>query len=132
MTTSEAAPNGDQAQQMGVLLITGLLSIGFLAAGGMKLIDPEEAAKNFEHFGYAAWFVTVVGSLEVAGAIGLWIPRLSGLAALGLTGLMLGAVVSHLRHDPVNDALPALIMLLLAGFVAWKRLGERSGTTAAA
>ena len=115
-----------------MLVIAGLLSIGFLASGGMKLLNPEEAAKNFEHFGYAAWFATLIGSLEVAGSIGLWIPRLSGLAALGLAGVMVGAIVSHLRNDPISAALPALIMLLLAGFVAWKRLGKPRGGDSAA
>jgi len=37
------------------------------------------------------WFRYMVGTLELAGGIDLLIPRLAGLAALGLTGVMVGA-----------------------------------------
>jgi uncharacterized membrane protein len=45
----------------------------------------------FATIGIGQWFRYVVGALELAGAVGVLIPRLSGLAALGLIGLMAGA-----------------------------------------
>ena len=66
--------------------------------------------------------------IEIAGAIGLLIPRLCGLAALGLVGVMVGAVIAHLTVlPPAYLALfPALFGVIL-GLIAW---GRRSRTKA--
>ena len=42
--------------------------------------------------------MTLVGALEVAGAAGLLVPRLSALASACLSALMLGAIGTHLVH----------------------------------
>ena len=103
-------------------IVSGLLAAGFLASGSFKLfLSPEEAAKNFEHFGYAAGFAIFIALCEMAGAIGLLIPRLAGLAASGLAAIMLGAVYSHATNDPISQAIPALVMGLLCGFVIYGR-----------
>jgi DoxX-like protein len=73
----------------------------------------------------------VVGALEISGAVGVLIPRLSGLAALGLVCLMAGAILTTLF---VLDASPLLpIGLLVAGaVVAWARrpqTGASAGET---
>ena len=39
----------------------------------------------------------------------------AALAALGLAAIMAGAVVSHAIHDPIQQALPALVLLALGG-----------------
>lgn len=110
-----------------VRILTTLLVIVFAAAGGMKLVNAEQAAEGFAHFGYPAWFATLTGVLELAGAIGLLIRRLAPLAALGLAGVMVGALYSHLSHDPPAQALPALAILVMAGSLAWLRRGELPG-----
>ena len=53
--------------------------------------DPMTVA-GFTAMGFGATGMFVIGLLEVAGAIGLLIPRLTGLAALCLVALMIGAV----------------------------------------
>lgn len=39
----------------------------------------------------------IIGALELAGAVAMFIPRLTGLAALYLVALMIGAVIFTLR-----------------------------------
>jgi len=51
---------------------------------------------GFAAEGAGQWLRYLVGSLEVAGAVGLMVPRLSGLAALWVAGLMVGATTSNL------------------------------------
>ena len=46
--------------------------------------------------GAGQWFRYLVGILELAGAIGLLIPRLAAPAALGLLGVMIGAFFTQL------------------------------------
>ena len=72
-----------------------------------------------------------IGALEVAGALGLVLPAVTGiapvlvpLAAVGLVLVMVGAVVVHLRRgDGLAGAAPAIVLGLLAVFVAWGRFG---------
>jgi len=58
--------------------------------------------------------------LEIAGALGLLVPRLSGPAALGLAGLIVGAAATNafiLGTSPLHP----LVLLLVAALVAWGR-----------
>jgi len=66
------------------------------------------------------WFRYLTGALEVAGAILLLIPRTSGLGALMLVGVMIGAVVTHLSVIGGNP-LMAIILLGVTSLVAWER-----------
>ena len=97
-----------------------VLAVEFAMAGLMKLSGNQVMVDMFADIGAGQWLRFLVGALEVAGALGLLIPRLSGLAALGLTALMTGAVLTNvfvLGYSPVV----ALAFLILAGVVAWFR-----------
>ncbi len=51
--------------------------------------------------------------------IGIWLPWLAELASAGLTLVMLGAVLTHLRtRDPLNKIAPAMVLGVLAIVVA--------------
>jgi predicted MFS family arabinose efflux permease len=54
---------------------------------------------------------------------GLLIPRLSGLAALGLVGVLTGAAVTNLVILQESPIVP-MVLLALAAFIAW---GRREG-----
>lgn len=101
------------------------LAFEFVSAGVMKLAYNELMVDMFTEIGAGQWLRYLVGALEVAGALGLLIPRLCGLAGLGLAALMTGAVITNvfvLGYSPVI----ALVFLVLAGVVAWfRRAGIR-------
>jgi hypothetical protein len=79
-------------------ILQGALAALFLFAGGMKLALPmAELAKVAP---LPAFFLKLIGVLEVAGALGLVLPGalhirqgLTSLAAAGLTLVMVGAVI---------------------------------------
>lgn len=73
----------------------------------------------FVDWGYAPWFATVIGVLEVLGAIGLLIPRLTKAAILGLTGIMIGAAYTHITNDEGAQVIRPLIFLLPL-WVSWQ------------
>lgn len=120
---------------MNILLwvISIVLALAFLAAGAVKVSQPRE--KLVEKMPWVAdatdGQVRAVGALEVLGALGLVLPGLTGiapilvpLAALGLTLLMIGAVVVHVRSgDGVAAAAPAIVLAVLCAFVAIARFG---------
>jgi len=101
-----------------------ILQIGaagmFLMAGFSKLSGDPRMVGLFDAIGFGRWFRYVTGSLEVLGAVLLLTPRLSGLGALLLVGVMLGAVTTHLFVIGGNP-LPAIILLIVTGIIAWGR-----------
>src|SRR5436309_2691152 len=101
-----------------------ILQIGaagmFLMVGFLKLSGNPQMVALFEAIGLGQWFRYVTGSLEVLGAILLLIPRLSGLGALLLMGVMLGAVPTHL-FVVGGSPLLAITLLIVTGVVAWGR-----------
>ena len=101
-----------------------ILQIGaagmFLMVGFLKLSGDPQMVALFDAIGLGQWFRYVTGSLEVLGAVLLLIPRLSGLGALLLVGVTLGAVTTHLFVIGGNP-LPAIILLIVTGIIAWGR-----------
>jgi uncharacterized membrane protein YphA (DoxX/SURF4 family) len=96
-----------------------LLSAAFLLAGGAKLAGAKPLADQFREFGLPAWTMPLVGVLEVAGASGLWFGPVSLWAALGLAGLMLGALANHAKaRHPFSKSVPSAVLLLLSVLVA--------------
>jgi putative oxidoreductase len=61
-----------------------------------KLAGSGSQPEMFDDIGIGQWFRYLVGVLEAAGAVGLVIPALAGLAAAGLAGLMVGATFTNL------------------------------------
>lgn len=95
------------------------LAFLFFCTGGAKLIGLPTMQQTFEHFVFPEHFVLVIGVLEIAGAIGLLLPGLVFKAALGLCGIMIGAIVTHVAYDPIHLAFRALIVLVLLTGIAW-------------
>ena len=92
----------------------------FLMVGFFKLSGDPQMVGLFDAIGLGQWFRYVTGSLEVLGAVLLLVPRLSGLGALLLVGVMLGAVPTHL-FVVGGSPLPAIILLIVTGVTAWGR-----------
>ena len=98
-----------------------LVSVGFSAAGIAKLMGVPMAHVSFAKLGLPAWFGYFIGVCEIAGAIGIYLRKLSALAAAGLGIIMIGAVGYHVAFDPLTNAVPALVLLLLSGAIVAKR-----------
>ncbi|MGH8868779.1 MAG: DoxX family protein [Actinomycetes bacterium] len=108
---------------IGLWVVQVLLASQFVPAGLVKLSGDPAMVDMFAEIGAGQWFRYLVGALEIAGALGLLVPRLCGLAALGLTGLMAGAILTNLAVLHESPLLPAAY-LLVAAFVAWPRRSQ--------
>lgn len=97
-----------------------LLAIQFLFAGFLKVAGDKAMVDMFATIGAGQWLRYVVGILELAGGIGVLIPLLSGLAALGLSALMVGAVITNVAVLDTPPWIP-LGVLVMAVLVAWGR-----------
>lgn len=110
-------------KQAGVWTLIAILAAFFLVAGGLKLRGAPSQVDNFAHWGYAAWFLYVVGAVEAAGALGLLVPRFAGFAAMLLGGTMLGAALTHLVHHEMKAVPVPLVILSLLALVGYARRG---------
>jgi putative oxidoreductase len=72
------------------------LALVFLVAGYRKLTGDAVPVETFTQLGLGEWFRYFTGVLELLGGVGLLVPRLASLAAIGLAGIMIGAVLTHL------------------------------------
>jgi putative oxidoreductase len=115
------APPRRRAWTIGLWVLQIVLAVQFASGGGMKLAGTQVMVDLFADIGIGQWFRLVVGALEFAGAIGLLIPRLAWIAALGLAGVMAGAVVTNVAVIGENPALPAVLLVAAALIVRARR-----------
>lgn len=92
-----------------------------IASALPKLIAHPTAVEAFATMGWGSTGMYVIGALELAGAVALLVPLLQSVAALALSGLMVGAfIVQVTAFDGENAATP-LILLIPLLLVAWAR-----------
>ncbi|WP_432509772.1 DoxX family membrane protein [Kineococcus sp. SYSU DK001] len=99
------------------------LAVVFVAAGAGKLAGDAAAVSMFEGLG-GQWLRFFVGACEVAGGVGLLVPKLHRAAAAGLALLMVGATIANvavLGFSPVVT----IALLLAAVTVLWLRPAPR-------
>jgi uncharacterized membrane protein YphA (DoxX/SURF4 family) len=125
MTTTDShavatsRPGVGKAANITLWVLQVLLAVQFLFAALGKFTGNEQMVSTFDKIGAGAWFMYLVAVLELAGVVGLLVPRLSGLAALGFVGLMIGATITEAVVGGFV-ALP-IVLLVLAAIVAWGR-----------
>lgn len=114
-------------------ILTGLLVLVFLASGSSKLAGTEQMVANFRHFGFPWWFLYFTGAVEVFSAIGLlfYKNRIGFFSAALLTITMIVAAGTHLMTDPFPTAIPAMILAILTGLIAFRRRDLLADHTAA-
>lgn len=115
-------------------IIASVLALGFLAAGSMKISQPQVklAASGGMGWTEASSRATIkaIGLAEILGALGLILPGVTGVAtflvpvaATGLTIVMVGAVITHLKRGEKQMVVINLILAALALIVAIGRYG---------
>ena len=82
--------------------------------GGNALNLKEE----FKVYGLPKWFMYLIGFLKLSFALililGIWFKSISIYAIYGMTTLMIGAILMHLKvNDPFKKYVPALSILIL-------------------
>ena len=114
--------------------LTGFLGFLFLTIGAAKVSGHENVVAQFAAWGYARWFVTVIGVIELGGAAALFVPRLTRGAAYALIAVMAGAAFTHLRAgewpNPLYNAGFAAALAWLSTFRAAARTPANSATEA--
>ncbi|MFG1907206.1 DoxX family protein [Kribbella sp. NPDC048928] len=118
-----------------VWIISGVLAALFLLSGAAKAPATKASLGANPRMGWATPFpiglIKFIGVAEIAGALGLILPRvfdtatwLVPAAAIGLAATMLGAIVTHGRRSEYPNVAINTILLVLTVFVAVARLSS--------
>lgn len=123
---NEPGPKSFAEQRSTKLLwaISGLLSLVFVATGFPKVGDAQMVLTSFQKWGYPEATHYIIGAVEFISAILLLVPSTAAIAALTLSGVMVGAAVTHSVHGPFW--MIGVNAILFAGllWVAVKRIPE--------
>ncbi len=118
---SAPAPTASRLRNAGLWTLQVLLAAVYaFSAFGKLTADPQNVA-GFAAMGLGNTGMYVIGALELAGAIAMFVPRLTGLAALCFVALMIGAVIiTAAIGGGALVAIPATVGAV-AAVVAWGR-----------
>ena len=98
-------------------ILSVVLAVGFLGSGALKLIGNKTSLQMRDAVAVGAQLWRAIGALEVTAAVGLLVglavPAAGIAAAAGLSLLMVGAIVEHLRANDARNAGPAALLLVL-------------------
>ena len=105
-----------------ITVLQVLLGLFFLFTGS-KIISGK-MAEEFKRFGLPSFFNVLTGSFEIVGAmgmiVGIWIPVVALWAGLLLGGTMLAGAFTLivLARDPIQKAIPAIVLFALSLIVS--------------
>ena len=105
---------------MTLWILSGLVALLFVGAGGAKLAGAAVMVDLFAKVGLGQWFRYFTGLLEVTAGIGLLIPRYAFYAAVLLAIVMVGAVIAHVTVLGGSPAAP-IVLFVLVGIIAYLR-----------
>ncbi|WP_328746515.1 DoxX family protein [Streptomyces sp. NBC_00285] len=99
-----------------------VLALFYVIASALpKLIAHPSAVEGFDKMGWGSTGMYIIGVLELAGGIALLIPVLQSVAAVALSGLMVGAFVVQLTYFDGENAATPLILIVPLALIAWAR-----------
>lgn len=105
------------------VILGGVLVVAFGVLGTAKLAAVPAMRARADHVGFSVAAYRRIGGLEILAVtgllVGLAIPIVGALAAVGLVLLLAGAVITHLRNgDGIREIAPALVLgVVAAAFV---------------
>lgn len=107
-------------------IVLGLFFI--IASGGPKLVMPNTLTENaVNNLTFPLALLIFIGVVEVAGGIGLMVPRLSALAAAGLS--VLTVLAAGTQAFIAGKPAMAIFPLVLAAIFAWIAYERRATVT---
>lgn len=124
-------PALDLASVLQVILALGLINVWLVRSGKVTAYrgsSSRSLKEEFAAYGLPDAVFYLVGALKLGSAAallaGLWYPELVVPAASVLAGLMVGALVMHIKvKDPPLKSLPALAMLAMSATLLVIKLG---------
>ncbi len=119
MLTDFHAESSGRPFAVALIALRIVVAAFFVVIALKNLAGDEQMAADFARWGYPDWFRRVTAVLQILGALALLVPATCFFGGLLLTGVLLGAVATHLRHDPLVASLSPTVVLVLVAISAW-------------
>jgi hypothetical protein len=98
------------------------LALGMVSTGAVQLLNSKDEVDNMIQLGYPVYFLTILGTWKILGAVVVLIPKFALLKEWAYAGFffaMSGALFSRVAMgDPVGKIAPALLLLVLT-LISW-------------
>jgi hypothetical protein len=125
-----------KAQKIGYWAATGLVGFAFLSGGAMDLSRGPDMLAGMAHLGYPAYFLSILGTWKLLGALAILAPKLPRLKEWAYAGMVFdltGAAASHaFSGDPAGKVITPLVLLgLVAASWALRPAGRKIAQAAA-
>lgn len=103
-------------------IATVWLALGMISTALVQLMKVKEETEMISHLGYPLYFLNILGTWKILGAIVVLIPKfplIKEWAYAGFFFAMSGAICSHLfTGNPIEKILPSILLLVLT-IVSW-------------
>lgn len=110
-----------RAASIALWVLQVLIAAVFVFASIPKITLDPMATEGFAVLGIGSTGTLLIGLCELAAAVAMFVPRLTGLAAACSVVLMVGAVLVSLAfYGPAMAVLPGVVLVMVA-IVAWAR-----------
>ncbi|MGN6293798.1 MAG: DoxX family protein [Chitinophagaceae bacterium] len=98
------------------------LALGMVSTGIVQLFRVKKDVDFILQMGYPDYFLTIIGTWKILGAVAVLIPKFTLLkewAYAGFFFIMSGAVFSHIASgNSMNEIFPAVLLLALT-VISW-------------
>jgi len=120
--TSTPPEGASKGLLMAALVARFLVAAFFVFLAIKNLSGDEQMASDFRRWGYSDGFRVFTAGVQIVGAVLLvWLP-LSFFGAALLAGLLMGAIWTHVRHDPVATVTqPVMVLVPIVLFLLFYR-----------
>jgi putative oxidoreductase len=120
ITTNELSAATGKGRLITLWILSGLVALAFIVAGGAKLAGAATMVELFNKIGLGQWFRYFTGLLEVTAGIALLSSRYAFRAAVLLAVVMVGAFIAHVTVLGSSPAAP-VVLFVLSGIIAYFR-----------
>jgi hypothetical protein len=106
---------------------TGLVSVGFLMSSFMYLSKNPGLMTNFKQAGFPEFFVTILGTAKLLGALAIvnpWFPKLKEWAYAGFTFTLIGAVWTHAATGTPFVAPLVFLAFVMISYIYYLRINR--------
>ena len=122
LSNEKVMPHSGKVGRIALWVAKIALALIFVATGTSKILGVQQLVDGFVQIGLGPWFRYFTGAIEIGGALLLLWPLTSGLGALVLLGVSVGAffVQLFIMH---GDVIHTLVLAMLSGWLAWAARG---------
>ncbi|ACK59044.1 DoxX family protein [Bacillus cereus] len=109
-----------------MIVLQVVLAIFIVVGGFIKIFHISFQVEHWQQYQYSLWFMSIIGLVEIVGAIGIiggiWNQYLALGANTLIAVLMVGAIHAHMfrAKQSILMAIPALLCFILSmGIIIW-------------